>query len=177
MSARRRLGIWLMASAAARMRASHPDWAEAMLAEAEMCEGERDRLAWAAGCWMASLREAPRLCAIAYAVALAAGAGLMAAYEWSSDESRVTVCILGLIALVLGAVRPRQAVLSGAVVGLVVAGVIGFEAVSGIRPWYEVRAQTLGDSLGWTILLAPAVCSALLGAQIGRRLGPLRSLR
>jgi hypothetical protein len=81
-----------------------------------------------------------------------------------------------VISLVLGALRPRQALISGAVVGLVVTGVIGFEALTGIRPAYEARAQTLAHSLYWLILLAPAVSAACMGGRIGRRLraaGPL----
>jgi hypothetical protein len=94
----------------------------------------------------------------------------MTDYEWSADESRATVVILGLIALVLGALRPRLALLSGALVGLVVTGVIGFEALSGVRPAYEEGAQTLFHSLRWLILLVPALFSAAAGARIGRLL-------
>ena len=160
---------WLLASAVGRLRRTHADWAEAMLAEASLC-AEPDRLRWAWGCWVASLRMSSGATGLAYCAALAAGLAAMAAYEWSADESRETVAVLALIAASLGVLRPRQALLSGILVGLVVTGVIGFEAVSGIRPAYEARAQTLLHSLRWTILLVPSLLSAALGARLRRRL-------
>ena len=164
----RRLSARLRASASGRMRRTHADWARAMLVEAEVCTSEFDRLGWAWGCWMASLRTSHVWIGIVYCAALLTGLGLMAAYEWSADEGRATVILLGLIAMLLGALRPRRALLSGALVGLVVTGVIGFEALSGIRPAYEARAQTLLHSLRWMILLVPALSSAVVGARISR---------
>ena len=143
-----------------------------MLAEADFCASEFGRLGWAWGCWTASLRTSGAMSSIVYAAALLSGLGLMTAYEWSADEGRMTVVVLGLIATSLGALHPRQAVLSGASVGLVVTCVIGFEAASGIRPAYETGSQTLLHSLHWTILLAPALSSAVLGAHVRRRLQP-----
>ncbi len=167
-----RPSAWLLASAAARLRRTHADWAEAMLAEAGLCTSERDRLGWAWGCWVASLRASCGWAGVAYAAALLAGLGLMAAYEWRADEGPGTVAVLCLVAALLGTLRPRHAVLSGVLLGLVVTGVIGFEAVSGIQPAYEARAQTLAQSLHWMILLAPALLAAAAGARIRRRLGP-----
>jgi hypothetical protein len=160
----------LLASAAGRMHSTRAEWAEAMMAEADMCQSERDRLRWAFGCWVASLRTSTSLEGIAYSTALAVGLGLMSWYEWSADEGSVTVVVLGLIALVLGALRPRQALISGFVLGLVVTSVIGFEALTGVRPAYEARAQTLAHSLYWLVLLAPALSAASVGGRIGRRL-------
>jgi hypothetical protein len=173
----RQPSAWLLASAAARMRGTREDWAEAMLAEAEICTSERDRLGWAWGCWVASVRASFGVEGIVYSASLLGGLALMTGYEWSADENRLTVIVLGLIALALGALRPRRALLSGALVGLVVTGVIGFEALSGIRPGYEARAQTLVHSLHWLILLAPALTSAAVGARIGRHLRPAWPLR
>ena len=167
-----RPSAWLLASAVSRLRATHPAWAQAMLAEAPLCTSERDRLAWAWGCWVASLRMSCSLAVLVYSAALLAGVGLMTAYEWRTDENPATVVVLALIATPLGALRPRRALLSGALVGLVVTGVIGFEAVSGIRPAYEARAQTLLHSLHWMVLLVPALAAATLGARLRRRLLP-----
>ena len=169
-----RPSAWLLASAARRLRGTRPDWADAMRAEADACTSGRDRLGWASGCWVASLRASSDGDGTAYAAALLSGVGLMTAYEWTADESRVTVMVLGLVAMALGALRPRRALLSGVLVGLVVAGVIGFEALSGLRPAYEMRAQTLVGSLRWLILLLPALSAAALGALIGRRLRSVR---
>ncbi len=77
----------------------------------------------------------------------------------------------------LGALRPRLALLSGALVGLVVAGVTGSEALSGIRPTCEAQAHTLVHSLLWLVPLAPAVLSATAGAWIGRKLRPVGPAR
>ncbi len=172
----RRPSAWLLASAARRLRGTRPDWADAMQAEADTCTSGRDRLGWASGCWVASLRASSDGDGTAYPVALLFGLGLMTAYEWSADESRITVMVLGLVAMALGALRPRRALLSGVLVGLVVAGVIGFEALSGLRPAYEMRTQTFIGSLYWLILLLPALSSAALGALIGRRLRSARPL-
>ena len=167
MSGRRwRPSDWLLESAARRLQGERADWARAMLAEAECCQSGRDRVAWAWGCWVASLRASAGLEA-AYAAALLSGLGLMAGYEWSADESRATVVVLGSVALVLGALWPRRALLSGGLVGLVVTLVIGFEALSGLRPSYEHQAQTLAQSARWLVLLAPALCCAVLGARVG----------
>lgn len=162
------LAAWLLASSARRLRTTRREWAEAMLAEAEMCASDVDRFRWALGCWVVSLRASCGARGIAYVAAVVAGLVGMTWYEWSADESRVTVVILSLITLLLGAMRPRQAVLSGVLVGLVVSGVTGFEALSGIRPAYEIQAQTLAHSVYWLILLPPALMSATLGAVLGR---------
>ena len=165
-----RAADWLLAAAASRLRPAHGAWADAMLAEAAVCTSGRERLAWAWGCWAASLRATISPATLIYPAALAAGLALMAAFEWAADEGRATILLLAGIALGLGALRPRHAWLSGALVGLVVAGVIGFEAVSGIRPAYETRAQTMASSLYWAILLIPALPAAALGGLIGRKL-------
>ncbi len=168
--AARQIEAWLLASAAARLRRRHADFARAMLAEALECRSAAERLRWAWGCWAASLRISFDAAALAYAACLAAGLAAMAAYEWRSDESGFTLVVLALIATTLGALRPRRALLSGTLVGLVVTCVLGFEAVSGIRPAYELRVQTLPHSLHWTVLLVPALSSAALGALLRRRL-------
>ncbi len=161
---------WLLAAAAARMRKTAPEWADAMLAEAENCPSDRDRLAWAWGCWIASLRASFDAQSAAYRLALAAGLGAIGAYEWSADENLLTVILVSLITLGLAALQPRQAMRSGVLIGVTVAAIVGFEAASGIRPAYEAHTQTLASSLYWLVLLVPALCAAALGARLGRRL-------
>jgi hypothetical protein len=155
------------------MGSAGADWADAMLAESEFCTAGPSRLRWAWGCLLASLKLSVQPDAAIYPAALLSGLGLMGAYEWSADEGRATVLVLALIALMLGALRPGHALLSGAATGIVVAAVIGFEAATGIRPAYETHAQTLASSLYWTILLIPALPSAWLGARIGRLARPV----
>jgi hypothetical protein len=166
-------GNWLLRSAAARMHRKNPDWAAAMAAEAEACSSDPERLRWAWGCWVTSLNVSGRLGWAFYGAALGAGLSLMTAYEWRADESPATLAVLCLICMLLGLLSPRRALLSGALIGSVVACVLGFEALSGIRPGYEARAQTLIHSLLWTVLLVPGLASAAMGARIGRRLHPV----
>ena len=163
---------WLLRSAAGRLHATQPDWADAMIAEAAVCTSATERLRWAWGCWIASLRISSSLVVALYTALLGLGLALMTAYEWRADESLRTVATVAMIASLLGAIRPSQALLSGTLVGLVVTGVLGFEVMSGIHPAYETRAQTLGHSLHWSILLLPGIAAALTGAEIGRRLRP-----
>jgi hypothetical protein len=167
----------LLASAASRMRKRHADWADAMLAEAEFCATSHDRFIWAWGCWMASLRASFRLSEMFYTIALVSGLAVVAVYEWCADESTMTVIILAVVALILGALRPRQALFSGALLGMVVTTILCFEALSGIRPTYKTQAQTPLQSLHWLVLLAPALTAASLGAWIGRSVEPLRTMR
>jgi hypothetical protein len=171
-----RLAAWLLASAGARMGARRAEWGRAMLAEAEMCEGPRARLGWAWGCWVASLRAPRAFGGAAYGASLLAGLAAMTAYEWSADESQMTVLVLAGLAMALGALRPRQAVLSGSLLGLVVAGVMAFEVLSGIRPEYERQTQTFAQSIHWMILLVPSLGAAGFGACIGRRVRLRRRL-
>ncbi len=163
---------WLLRAAAARMRGRKADWAAAMVAEAESCRSGTERLRWAWGCWVASLRASGVFESACYGAALGAGLLLMAAYEWRADESPATLAVLCLISMLLGLLSPRRAALSGALTGLVVAGVLGFEALSGLRPSYEAQAQTLMRSLPWTVLLVPGLVSAAIGARLARFLLP-----
>lgn len=161
---------WLLASAEAQAGPRHADWARAMAAEADACGSCGKRVGWAWGCWVAGVRLGLRAEGTGYFIALAGGVALMAATEWRMDESTGTVLVLGGIALALGALRPRQAIQSGVLVGVVVTGVIGFEASSGLRPAYEAVAQTWVQGLAWLILLVPAVGSAIAGARIRQAL-------
>ena len=161
---------WLLRAATRRLRHTHAQWADAMIAEASMCTTHVGRLHWAWGCWIASLRTSSGPVRMLYAVFLCLGVTLMTAYEWRADESLRTIAALSIIAWLLGALYPKQALLSGTLVGLVVTGVIGFEAVSGIRPLYETHVQTLAHSLHWSILLLPGIAAATAGAEIGRHL-------
>lgn len=163
------LSAWLLRSARRRLKRRYADWGEAMAVEEEACRAGSEQLRWAVGCWAASLRSgAPDW--IGYKPALGSGLALMTAYEWSADESLVTVLVLSLIAVALGLLRPQRVIVSGTSVGMVVAAVMAFEALSGVRPAYETQEQTLGDCLRWTILLAPSLIAAMIGGEIGRRL-------
>ena len=100
------------------------------------------------------------------------GAALMAAYEWIKDEGLITLGLLAGLGLILGLLRPARALLSGALLGLVVSEVLAFELVSGLRPAYELHPATLGHCLHWTLLVVPTLLAALLGSGVARRLSP-----
>ncbi len=139
-----------------------------MTAELEACGSEGERLHWALGCWRASLGVQGAWDQLAYPLALGLGTALMAAYEWSADEGLITLLLLGGLSLVLGLFRPGRAMVSAALLGLVVSGVLAFEAVSGLHPAYETHRVTLVQSLHWSIFLAPALLAAAFGSGVAR---------
>ena len=165
-----RASAWLLRTGTGRMPTRYADWERAVAAEAQVCTSGLETMDWAWGCWVASLRVRDGRGWVIYPSALGSGLALMTAYEWSADEGPVTLLLLSLIALGLGLLRPRRALMSGMLVGLVVAGVIAFEAVTSLRPGYETRDQTLGQGLSWIVLLVPSLASAAAGGEIGRRL-------
>lgn len=123
----------------------------------------RERLRWAAGCVGASLTVPGAGATLAYPVALAGCVGAMTLFQWSADEGVHTVLVIAALGLLLGLLRPERALVSGLAVGLVVAGVLAFETISGLRPAYETRMHTLLQDLGWTVLVGPALAAATLG--------------
>jgi hypothetical protein len=153
-------------TAAQRMRRRHPDWAEAMLSEQASLAGEHDQLGWAFGALGASI-VLPGAGDRYYAGVLGLSLAAMTLYQWSADESAVTLAILCLLALSLSFLRPDRFRVSGLAVGVVVAAVNGFETVSGLRPAYEIHAHSLAHDLRWLFLLAPALASSALGRRIG----------
>jgi hypothetical protein len=162
-----------MRLAARRLEARRPDWAQAMLNERTHVSDDNADLGWAFGCLRASYAtEDPAR--LLYLPALAVGVTLMAIYEWSADESLLTAGLTALLCLALGVVRPGRELISGLCIGLVVTGVMAFEAVTGVRPSYETHTHSVLHSLRWTIFLLPAFGAALIGAQLGRwlRLSP-----
>jgi len=161
----------LMRRAARRMRRRHPDWAAAMVAEGEALVSGGERLAWAAGCLDASYRAAETSEAALYAPALLVGVGGMILYQWSADESLVTLVVLALICLALGALSPRRLWLSALPVGLVVAAVNVFETLTGVHPAYETARHGLAHNLRWVVLVAPALMAVAAGRFARSRLG------
>lgn len=151
-----------VASAARRFRGRHPEWADAVTAEL-LAVPEGERLRWAVGCLAASFMQPGVGDSLVYPSALMTGVGAMALYEWSADESVKTLLVMGIIGLILGLLRPERAPLSGLAVGSVVAGVLAFETLSGLRPAYETHMHTLLQDLGWTLLIAPAFGAAFAG--------------
>lgn len=171
----RTLRTWLADTctrlAAERLRRRYPDWAEAIVSEHASLSGERDQLGWAFGALRASFglpEEADAL----YPILLLLSVIGMTLYQWSADESLVTLMVLCGLGMVLGLLRPTRFLLSGLAVGLVVAGVTGFETLSGIRPAYEIHPRHLGNILHWLPLVIPALMASAAGRVIGLRLSP-----
>jgi hypothetical protein len=129
----RRLADLLMGHAASRLRRRHREWADAMASESAAILSDGERLRWSLGCALASYQAPGAFSWAVYPAMLLTGTGLMAAYQWSADESLRTVAVLSLIGLALGGLQPKRSLISGAAVGLVVTGVNGFETISTIH--------------------------------------------
>ena len=164
-----RLRNWLAEGlsrvAAARLGRRYPEWAKAMLGEQASLADERDRLGWAVGSLGAGFRLSVSDDAL-YPALLLLSLAAMALYQWSADESGITVLVLSALGLVLGLCSPRRFVVSGVAVGAVVAAVTCFETVSGVRPPYEAHAHSLAHNLRWLVLVLPALASTLLGRAL-----------
>ena len=169
-SPKRLIANLLMRHAAGRLSGKRPEWADAMANESAWLSGDHERLRWSTGCALASYRAPGAFNGAAYPAALFAGVALMTAYQWSADESLVTVAVLSLIGLVLGMLKPARNLLSGSAIGLVVAAVNSFETVSGVHPGYETRAHDLLHDARWLILLVPALIACVIGDCAGRKL-------
>ena len=172
MSAKGRLADLLMEHAARRLRRQRPEWAEAMLNESAQLNSDDERLLWSSGCACASYRTPETLHALAYFAALAAGVMLMSAYQWSADESLMTVAVICLIGVALGLLEPRRSLISGVAIGAVVAAVNGFETLARVRPAYEIRFHTLLHDAKWTVFIAPAVVACIVGSHVSQLLRP-----
>lgn len=162
MTLRRRLATAIVRVAAARLRRAHPEWADALLSEQANLARPREELAWALG----SLRAAAAL-EDPYALLLALAVAAMALYQWSADESLVTLAVMAALSLLLGCLRPSRCLLSGMAVGAVVAAVNAFETLTGLRPAYEAYSHTWAHDLRWLLLVPPAVASSALGGRVG----------
>jgi len=168
--AKQRLADLFMDHAARRLRRQRPEWAEAMMSESTQLDCDDERLRWSSGCAHASYGTPEALHALAYPVALMAGVMLMSAYQWSADESLVTVAVICMIGVLLGLLEPRRSLISGAAIGAVVAAVNGFETLTHLRPAYEIRFHTLLHDAKWTVFIAPAVVACVVGSHAGRLL-------
>ena len=163
MTTRRRLAAGLGWIAAQRLRRRHPDWADAMMSEQQNLPEGEEPLAWAWGSLWASFR----LSGAPFSLLLAAAIAALVLYQWSSDESLITVAFVTARALLLGAARPSRSVVSALILGSVVCGVNAFETASGVRPVYEQHLSSWAHDAVWLWFVAPAMA----GAAVGRKLG------
>ncbi|HWE45871.1 MAG TPA: hypothetical protein VG407_07565 [Caulobacteraceae bacterium] len=157
----------LMQLAASRLKATHPDWARAMLHERANLPDQDDPLGFAFGCLRASWAATDAVQAL-YPVALVAGVMAVTGYEWVGDGSVAAVALLVCVGLALGAISPRRSWMSALAVGLAVAAVIGFEAFTGIRPSHEVYEHSLVSAVRWSLLVLPALAATAVGGFAGR---------
>ncbi len=150
--------------AARRLHERHPEWAAAMLAEQAELQTAPGHLSWAFGALVASVRATE--CDLSYLGALAAGVLAMTVYQWTMDESLLTVAAVCVIGLCLGCFKPRSYLLSGVAIGAVVAAVNAFETLTGIRPTYEAYHHSLARVLAFSILVPPAVFASAVGRRL-----------
>jgi lipopolysaccharide export LptBFGC system permease protein LptF len=102
---------------------------------------------------------------------MAAGAALILYVEWHTDEVTVVLALLLLVAAGLGAARPRGAIVSGIVIGLVIPVAYLVVTLSGrFQPLYQVAPPSLVDAAVMCALVFPATAAALAGAWARRRL-------
>jgi hypothetical protein len=106
-----------------------------------------------------------------YVVGLLLSLAIVATMEWRTDEAPLTLGALLVVCLALGWYRPRLFLLSGLVVGLVVAALNLFTLLTGIRPGYEAAAEANAHHLGYVLSLAILVIPAVIAAFIGRLFG------
>jgi hypothetical protein len=139
-----------------------------MLNEHASLKDSAYQLHWASGALWASLELAAAEGAL-YPLLLTLSIAAMAFYQWSADESLITLLIMSFLGLVLGLLQPGRFMVSGVAIGAVVAAVNCFETLSGIRPAYEVLAHSLAHNLRWLVLVLPGLCSSAAGRQISRR--------
>jgi hypothetical protein len=156
-------------AAARRLSRSHPDWAEAIRGEHLGLAEHSDQLSWAIGAFGASF-VVPGALKTFYPVALAAALTVMTLYQWSADENLLTLLMLTTLNLGLGLISPQRYLVSGILVGGVVAAVLVFETLSGILPGYEKRHHNLLQDLCWLGLLLPTLGASALGRNLGLRL-------
>ena len=165
---RARLADLVTQLAARRLSAKYPDWAKAMVNERACLPDGDDPLAWAFGCLRASWVATDAVQAL-YPFVLIAGAVVMIASEWIGDESLpAAAALLGGVGLALGLISPKRLWISALAVGLAVAAVIAFESFTGIRPAQEAYEHSLVSTLGWVLLVAPALVATAAGSVAGR---------
>lgn len=170
----RRLARRLIDHGSNRLRRTRPEWADAMEAESSYLASDSGRLRWAAGCAVASYRVPQGVEDRVYPAALALGVALMTAYQWTADEGLLTLAVLSLLGAALGVVEPRRSLVSGLLVGLVVAGVNAFETLSGVRPAYEGAVHSLQHDAKWLVLVAPSLLASAIGGFAGLKLRSAR---
>lgn len=103
---------------------------------------------------------------------LALGAALILYVEWHTDEVTVVLALLLLVAAGLGAAKPKAALYSGIMIGLVLPLAYLVVTLSGrFQPLYQVAPPSLFDAAVLSILVLPATAAALLGAWARRRFG------
>jgi hypothetical protein len=106
-----------------------------------------------------------------HAALLAAGAAAILYVEWHTDEVTIVLALLLLVAAGLGAARPKAAVYSGIMIGLVLPLAYLVVTLSGrFQPLYLVARPSLIDAAILSILVLPAAAAALTGAWLRRRL-------
>jgi hypothetical protein len=124
---------------------------------------------------LASYRAPGGLEPFGYPLALAGGVALLSAYEWRADESLVTLALLAVVGLGLGLLEPKRWLVTGLVIGSVVAAVQAFETVTQIFPAYETH-RGAWRSVRWLTLLAPALLTAVSGSYARRLFEVVRLL-
>jgi hypothetical protein len=163
----------LMRLAVGLMPDDQREWGIAMQNEVDHVGRGPQGLAWALGClWTAvAQRLAPR--PWLYLFALAVGIALVGFFEWRTDEATVTLSVILLASLILGALKARAFWLTGVLIGATVYAVDLFARLSGLHPIYEHAARTPADPTT-LVLMVPALIAAAVGAGLSALVRPKR---
>ena len=108
-----------------------------------------------------------------YLFGVGAGVGAVTVFEWRTDEDTITLGVILLASLILGALRARAFWLTGIVLGASVYAIDLFARVSGLHPIYEHAAKTPADPTT-LVLVVPALVAAGIGAGLAALVRPRR---
>jgi hypothetical protein len=170
--AMRSLARFAMAAAVRLLPPGDARWGAAMSAELVAIEAMGEpTLGWALGCWRTTMGTALYSAAPRYVLPLAGALTILLWCEWHTDESGFMFALLILIAALMGALAPRLAAVSGALLGLAIPAAHLLSLESGMLvPRYQIADPAFGDWIVMTALAIPSIIAALTGAAMRRRL-------
>lgn len=105
--------------------------------------------------------------ALGLAAVLAIGLVVLLFFEWHTDEPLVVLPILLTACFAGGLLAPRFWLCAGIVLGWAILVAHALSNSTGVLiPLYQHRPATSGDYIAMTLLVLPAVASALAGSRV-----------
>lgn len=103
-----------------------------------------------------------------YLLAMGFGVALVALLEWRTDEDTVTLSVILLSSLALGAMRARSFWVAGLLIGASVFLADLFAQVIGQHPIYVHTAKPFAADPSTLALIGPALIASAMGAGIAK---------